>query len=280
MIKYIVNISIVLIIALIQLNAQQRDSLIQLYPGMEDTINYIDRTYFGLYNQIEGYEYATVFIRNNEELISRVTFSENGFLKDTVLINDLSILENTRSKIEQIEKKYVEKIEILHDVKVTRTDSKTYEGVFEGFSKNHLYLFSDKNFLTNQDSKFRYKIPVSNVGGVLVKGESDYLTPVLWGAGIGFVSGFLAPIGLSAMIQESVDEDSDPSVEVTGELLGFAVVLALIGAAIGYGIGWLSAEDDVTIEFKSDRSVLRLKDYAMYNFRNLKTLDENYYEIK
>ena len=140
--KYFLTICLLFNVSFFSLLAQERDSLIQLYSGMEDTICYVDRAYFGLYNQIEGYEYAMVFIRNNEELISRVTFSENGILKDTVLINDLSILENTRSKIEQIEKEYDKKIELLHDVKVTTNDDKTYEGVLDGFSKNHLYLFS------------------------------------------------------------------------------------------------------------------------------------------
>ena len=86
MIKYIVNISIVLIIALIQLSAQERDSLIQLYPGMGDTISYVDRNYFGLYNQVEGFEYATVYINDNEKLISRVTSSDNGVLRTPFLL--------------------------------------------------------------------------------------------------------------------------------------------------------------------------------------------------
>lgn len=278
--KYFLIICLLFNISFFSLLAQERDSLIQLYPGMEDTISYIDRTYFGIYNQIEGFEYATVFIRNNEELISSVTFSENGILKDTVLINDLSVLENTRSKIKQIVIEYDEKIETLHDVRITTNESKIYEGVLEGFSKNHLYLISEKNFLTNQDSEFRYKIPVSDVGEVRVKGESNYLSPVLWGAGIGFAAGLLAPIGLGAMFQDAIDENSDPSVGFSGETVGHAFIFAVIGAAVGIVIGWLSAEDDVTIVFRSDRSVLRLKDYAKYNFRNQKTIDDNYYEIK
>jgi len=259
---------------------QEQDSLIQLYPGMEDTVSFIDRTYFGLYNQIEGFEYSLVFVRDNKELVSRVTFSKNKILKDTILINDLSALENTRLKIDQIVNEHEEKIESLREVKVTTSNSKAYEGTLEGFSKNYLYLLSDKNLITNQESEFKYRLPLSNINQVLAKGESNYLNPVLWGAGIGFVTGVFAPIGLSVMFQETFDEDSDPSVEFSGELLVSGFICTLIGAGIGYVIGLLTAEADIPFEFKSDRSVLRLKDYAMYNFRNLKTFDENYYEVK
>ena len=280
MIKYIVNIGIFLIVAQFKPSAQERDSLIQLYPGMEDTISYVDRTYFGLYNQIEGFEYATVSLRDNEELISRVTFSVNGNLKDTTLTNDFSILENTRSKIEQIVKENEEKLESLREVKVNTKYGKAYGGTLEGFSKDYLYLFTEKNFLTNQDSEFKFKIPSSNINEVLILGESNYLTPVLWGAGIGFATGFFAPIGFSVMFQKTIDEESDPKVEINGELLVSGFVCAMIGAGIGYVIGLLTAEDDIPIQFNSKRSVLRLKDYAIYNFRNLKTLDDNYYEVK
>ena len=101
-------------------------------------------------------------------------------------------------------------------------------------------------------------------------GESNYLTPVLWGAGIGFATGFFAPIGFSVMFQKTIDEESDPKVEINGELLVSGFVCAIIGAGIGYVVGLLIAEDDLPIQFNSDRSVLRLKDYAIYNFRNSK----------
>ncbi len=264
--KYFLIICLLLSVSFYSICAQESDSLIKLYPGMDDTISYVDRTYFGLYNQVEGFEYATVSLRDNEELISRVTFSDNGILKDTILTNDFSILENTRSKIDQIVKENQEKIESLCEVNITANSSRTFEGILEGFSKDHLYLFSNKNFLSGQDSEFKFKIPSSSVNEVLILGESNYLTPVLWGAGIGFATGVLAPIGLSAMAQETLDPDSEPEVEFSGELLVSGFVCAMIGAGIGYVIGLLTAEDDIPVKFNSDRSVLRLKDYAIYNF--------------
>jgi hypothetical protein len=93
----------------------------------------------------------------------------------------------------------------------------------------------------------------------------------LWGAGIGFTT-MLIPVSLRALAKQFNKE-----IEVEYYLL---IVGAVLGAGIGYVIGLFNAEYDVPIKFNSDRSVLGLKDYAYYNFRNLKSLNKNYYEIK
>ena len=260
--------------------AQELDSLIQLYPGMDDTISYIDRTYFGLFNQIDGFEYSSVYIRNNKNLISKITFSENGILRDTILINDLSALENTRLKMKETENEFEKKIESLREVDVTAKDKRNFNGVLEGLSKNHLYLYTEKNNLANPNSMYKFSIPLTEVDQVVIKGESNYLSPILWGTGIGLATGILAPIGLSGMAQETLDPDSEPEFEFSSELLVSGFVCAAIGAGIGYIIGLLSAEDDLPIRFVSDRSVLRLTDYAHYNFRDLEKLNEDYQEVK
>ena len=259
---------------------QGRDSLIRLSPGMEDTIGFIEREYFGLFNQIDGYEFASLFIRNKKELISRITFSEDGRLKDTILINDLSVLENTRLKIQQIEDEQTRKIKSLRNVAVTTHDKTKYEGVLEGFSNSYLYLSTEKDFLTNQDSPLKYRLPLSIVSQVLIKGESNYLSPVLWGTGIGLVLGILGPIGLNGFVQEHLDPDSEPEIKFSSELIVSGIVCAFIGAGIGYIVGWLSADDDIPVKFISTRSVLRLKDYAHYNYRYPGNFNKNYLEIK
>ena len=261
-------------------SSQSRDSLIQLYPGMDDTIRFTDRTYFGLFNQIDGYEYSTVYININKKLISKITFLENGILRDTILINDLSVLQNTRLKMEEIENEFDKKIKSLREVDVTMKNKREFGGTLKGISKNYLFLQSSYNYLTNHESKFNYRIPLSEVDRVLIKGESNYLSPVLWGAGIGFATGILAPIGFSVIFQESIDSDSEPEVEFSSELLPAGLICAVLGAGIGYIIGWLTSENDLPIKFASDRSVLRLKDYAHYNFRDLKKINEEYQEIK
>ena len=259
--------------------AQVPDSLIQLYPGMDDTITYVDRTYFGLYNQISGFQSAVVYIKDGEELISKIRYEENGELKDTILINDLSVLESTREKIELLLQEYDQELKEPYEVELRTYNGSKYMGILEGFSKKYLYLKSDKNFLAGESGGFKYKISAVDVDEIVIKGKSDYLTPILWGSGIGFLTGFLAPIGFGGLVSESLDEEYKPEIKITSEWVAFAFVFAMLGAAIGAGIGWLSANNDETIRFKTDQSVIRLKEYARYHFKQDKPFDEYYYEI-
>ena len=279
MMKYLRNISIALIIILNNILAQESDSLIQLYPDIGDTITYLDKTYFGLYNQISGFQNAIVCVRDGESLISHIRYEENGELKDTILINDLSVLQSTREKIELLLQDYDQKLTEPYEVVIRTYNGNEYLGVLEGFSKNYLYLKSDNNFLTGQSGEFKYKIAVQDIDEVTVKGKSDYLTPILWGSGIGFVTGFLAPIGFGGLVSESLDEEYNPEIKITAEWIAFTFVFAVIGAAIGAGIGWLSADNDENILFKTNHSVIRLKEYARYHFNQDKPFDEYYYEI-
>ena len=259
--------------------AQNQDSLIQLYPGMGDTITYIDRAYFGLYSQIEGFKNAVIYIRNQNELVSKINYEEDGVQKDTVLLNDLSVLESTREKIELLLQEYDQKLTEPYDVELRTYNGNKHWGILEGFNEKYLYLQSDKNFLTGESGEFKFKISTLDVDEIVIKGKSDYLTPILWGSGIGFVTGFLAPIGFGGLVSESLDEEYNPEIKITGEWVAFAFVFAMLGAAIGAGIGWLSADDDETIRFKTDQSVIRLKEYARYHFKQDKPFYEYYYEI-
>ena len=47
---------------------QEKDSLIQLYPGLGDTLDHFDRNYFELLQNIEGFKCATFYLRNDKHL--------------------------------------------------------------------------------------------------------------------------------------------------------------------------------------------------------------------
>ena len=282
MIKCLTNIVIIFCFSLSENFTQKTDSLIQLYPGMGDTVSYVDRTYFGIYSQIDGFEKAVVYIRNNEELISEIYYTEEGVLKDTLLINDLSILESTRDKIEGTIVEYNQKFKEPVDVEVRTFIGGKYEGSLEAFSKDYIFLRSDKNIFTGDEGKFNYKIENSAIEEIIIKGESDFLTPILWGSGIGVAFGILGLIGLAGASAEATgSEDPDLSIssEDVPELIGFALGFALFGAAIGAGIGWLNAEDDESIQFKTNQSVIKLKEYARYHLIHEKKIDADYEEI-
>ena len=83
------------------ISSQERDSLIQLYPGLGDTVDSFNASYFELFQNIEGFEHAVFYIRDNKRLVSKVTYSENGKTNDTTFIQLLSALDNARKKIEK-----------------------------------------------------------------------------------------------------------------------------------------------------------------------------------
>ena len=82
--------------------SQQKDSLIQLYPGLGDTINLFDREYFNLYKNIEGFQKASLYVRDNSKLISRLRLDISGALVDTIFIQPISMLEKVQTDINKI----------------------------------------------------------------------------------------------------------------------------------------------------------------------------------
>lgn len=278
MLKFLLIACFFSFISFAQNNIQESDSLIQLYPGMEDTISFVNRTYFGLYNQFSGFQSATIYLNDSEDLISKITYEKNGILKDTIIISDKSVLESTRQKMAALLQEYDKKFVEPDDAVVRTYLGGKYSGKLEAFSKDYLYLRSNRNFFSGEEKEFYFKIPASNVDEVVIIGKAEYLSPVLWGAGIGFISGFLFPLGFAASVDEVTQEEIEPEFDF-GTSLGLGVLFALIGAAVGWGIGWLSADDDELIRFKTDQSVIRLKEYARYHFRTDKPFDEYYYEI-
>ena len=95
LISFTINVSI--------LFPQEQDSLVQLYPGLGDTLDLFNRDYFEMFQNIDGFEYAVFYIRDNEYLVSKVTYSTKESFKDTTFIQRLSALDDARTNIEQIE---------------------------------------------------------------------------------------------------------------------------------------------------------------------------------
>ncbi len=82
--------------------AQEKDSLIQLYSGIGDTIDFIDREIFGFYPDIDEYKYAQLFNRDREFLVSKITYLDDGILRDTLIIEDYHQLYFLRQNVSKI----------------------------------------------------------------------------------------------------------------------------------------------------------------------------------
>ncbi len=255
----------VLIIAQVNSFSQEQDSLIQLYPGIGDTIYFFDREYFELFQQIDGFEYAVLYIRDNKELISKVTFKSESMFHDTFFIQNLSVLENVRSTIKKIDAENNKNLNSPSDVIILTKDENKYKGLLEMFSEENLYL------LSNEHPDYRYKVPVSRVDKIIISGESKALSTMGWGALIGL--GIGVAIGLAAADGEGF---ISPGATVAAAGVGFS----LIGAILGLIAGLAGSESDQEIQIDKDNDILQLKSIAYYYFIYDEGIENDYAEIK
>ena len=248
--------------------SQEKDSLIQLYPGLGDTLYLFDRDYFDLFQNIDGFEYATFYIRNDKYLISKVAFTNNEILYDTTAIQNIGVLQSERSKIEQSLLENDKQDYSPREVIISTKNGKTYSGKLDMFSKDNLYLSSTQDLQSGEDAKAKLSIRVSKLDSIIFIGESD----VLYSTAMGTLAG--ATFGGVLALAASGDE------LMQGIFLIAGAFFALIGGASGLLIGLSNSEDDIVIRIDNQIDLLKLKNYAKYYFRNDKTLEEKYVELE
>ena len=143
--------------------SQEKDSLIQLYPGLGDTIDLFDREFFNLYSDIDGFQKASLFIRDNSKLVSRLQLDISTELVDTAFIQPLSILEKVRTDISKIDKENNKRLKIEADVLLSLNDSRSISGRLSMYSKNYLYFIAENEVGIKVPQSNTLKVPVSNV---------------------------------------------------------------------------------------------------------------------
>jgi hypothetical protein len=247
--------------------AQERDSLIHLYEGIGDTIYSFEREYLRLFPQIKGFEYATFYIRNDDELVSRITFQTDNELKDTIFIQDMAVLDKLRLDIKKFDTENRKKRDSPKNVIVYTKEEKQYAGLLEMFSKKDLYL------LSIEQNNYRFKIPLVDVEKIVIPAESKVLSSIGWGALVGVVVGAL--IGFA-----SGDDEGDMIEFSAGQkALGAGAALGLLGALVGLFVGLGASEDEHQIEFNDESDIIKLMDIAYYNFIYNKSLESVYDNI-
>ena len=259
----------------IKVDAQQQDSLIQLYHGMGDTLDYMDREMIGLYLEIEGFKYAQLFNRNKKFLVSKINYVnidgiENVFTK----IEDYIKLAEIRNQIYQVQKENIDKKPISATIRMITGNS--CMGKLKMFSKRHLYLDVNEYPENEGTNNSKYKIPIKRIDFITIKQEKGFEKnlpyigySMLGGGALGFV------IGLS--------NDDYWDMLSPFERGGITGLIGLgIGAFVGIIIGEIVEEPfiDMTITFNSANDILKLKEYSAYYFQQDKSVEEKYVEIK
>lgn len=254
--------------------SQERDSLIQLYPGMGDTLDLIDREIFELYRDFEDYKYAQLFLRDNKFFVSKI-YSNYGKVRDKVLVEDISEFKDLQMKLYQIILDNEEKFQSPSNASILLDNGNGYNGKLEMFSKKYLYFNSDIDYLTENSSPFKFKTLVTKVDSLRIQAKKPNLLPYV---GYGALSG--AAIGVAIGVYwannyENLYEGHDKY------LIGISgLVVAGIGAFIGYIINTSVPKDFISIKINSTNDLINLKDYAPYYFNYRKSLEESYMELE
>jgi len=254
------SIAVLFFIQLISF-AQQQDSLIQLYPTLGDTISRQDKEFYKLFPEFPGFEYATVYVRENKFVIFRITYiADNGEERDTTQIIPLNMLGNIRAYIHTINTEYEQKIEKISSGKtitVTTADGQTLTGNITRIDNEGLVLSiqpenrgqegykADADFVTVKKGQMQK---------VFIPGESKILPYMGWGALIGAGAGaaFGALIGFAS--------GNNLGYLNTGEaIFALGVITGMTGGVVGLITGAGTSTNDETIEIKSDQDYDKLK---------------------
>jgi hypothetical protein len=268
--KKIIYIIICLLFFTQQFLSQEKDSLIQLYSGLGDTLDRFDRDYFELLQNIEGFKSATFYIRDNKYLVSNVVFIDNGNLYDTISIQNISALQEARSKIGQSLLENETKYNSPREVIISTRNGKTFSGNLDMFSKDNLYLSSIQDFQTGESTDQNFLIPVFEIDTITFVGESNVLSSMGWGALIGFALGVTIGFVSGSDSGESLSFPAPAKAGLAGGGLG------LIGGIIGLIFGLTSSADDEVFRVESQSDVLKLKDYAKYHLRYDEAIEQEY----
>jgi len=246
--------------------SQERDSLVQLYAGIGDTIDLFNREFFDLYSNVEGFQDASLYIRGKDKLVSRLELQVSRGIVDTIIINSLSSLEIVRLNISKLDEENNKKSGIERDVIVGFKDERQIEGQLNMFSKSNLYLFSENNNENNISQSQYLMIPTLNVNEVNILGQNKTWSQAGWGALIGLAIG-----GISYFSTENNSKN----------LRGIELISTpILGGLIGLIIGAAASTNDEVYKINSEYDLLKLKDYAKYYFRYDESVDEKYLELE
>ena len=240
--------------------SQSIDSLIQLYPGLGDTVDHFDRNYFELFQNIEGFEQAVFYIRNNQRLVSKVTYSKNDKTRDTTFIQQLSVLNNVRKNIAETEKENELKSDMENEAIVILKDERTIKGNLSLFNKNNLYIVSENK--TNNLHSDHLRIPLIKVDQIKILGSSRTLSY----GGLGAVVGLLL-LPVNALVGGWV-------------YVSMWVFNPISCGVIGLVVGAISSRYEDIYIIETNYDILELKDEVKYYFRYDETLEEQYVEIR
>ncbi len=258
--------------------SQKVDSLIQIHPGIGDTLTLFDRTYFGLFPEIKDFNYAIFYIRNDDTIVAKILSSPNDTIKETIHLKNLASLDSISTIIREISYYNNQLRNEMKDFTLETKEGNLIQGQLEMFDNKYIYMNSS-NVSADHIGRMSYRIPVSEIYKLTIEGCSNLVLGMCIGGAAGGVLGALA---YSAIKKENTDKSFDNctaninnAVEATAALVG----ITLGGFLIGTLVGASSSSDDSVIFFDSDLDVLKLRGFSFYVINKEILEEKKYYDL-
>ncbi|UCH65470.1 MAG: hypothetical protein JSW63_12835 [Ignavibacterium sp.] len=241
--------------------AQERDSLIQLNPGIGDTLTLEERNYYKLFPKIDGFQWAVFYLNPDSSVSTKITYIENNKTKDTLVV-----LSSSLNKLQQ----YIYDTElsksVINDngaeVSAQLSNGGMISGNLLSVRKTSLLIYNSNKRITDNefDYKFVYNVKQRDIDKLTIKGQSN----VLKGMGIGLLAG----IGLGVLVGYAVYGGDSGQ---TFADIGRAQEAGMIGLAVGIGClltgtlwGISTSTSDEVIEQFSGYDITGLSSYSKY----------------
>jgi len=258
--------------------SQQVDSLIQIYPGVGDTLSLFDRTYFGLFPEIKEFNYAIFYIRNDETLVTKISSSPNDSTKETIRLQNLSSLDSLSTIIREVSSFNYQLRNQIQDITLETQGGNWIQGQLEMFDSEYIYIYSS-NVTADHIGRMSYRIPVSEINQLTIEGSSNLVLGMCVGGGAG---GLIGALAYSAIRKDNEDNsfknciaNANNAANATAALVG----ITLGGFLIGTLVGASSSSDDNVIFFDTDLDVLKLKVHTFYVLNKDILKEQKYYDI-
>jgi hypothetical protein len=258
--------------------SQQVDSLIQLHPAIGDTLTLFDRTYFGLFPEFKDFDYAIFYIRNDETLVTRILSSPDDTTKETIQSQNISSLDSINRIIREIATFNYQQRNELKDIYLETKNGNWIEGQLEMFDSEYIYIYSS-NVTADHIGRMSYRIPVSDIHQLTLKGSSNLFLGLCIGGGAG---GLIGALAYTAIKKDNPNKsfntctaDLNNAANATAALVG----ITLGGFLIGTLVGASTSTDDNVIFFDTDMDVLKLKGHTFYVLNKDILNEKKYYDI-
>ena len=229
------------IIMIDSLFAQEKESVI-ISPLIGDKLDRVERDYFKLLPQINGFQEAEFYLNPDSSLNVSIVYEKDQQLRDTVL-NNYKSLSRVQNHINQFLTYLIRDIKPASRGKfanVVLVDSSTIHAELMTVSENSLLVYDpevdlqEKNVLSAYGIK---KLNYTEINEIIVEDRNN----------VSLLIFPLAGATLGMIYYAANDNDPDPTLDELGEkLLGF-IGSTLIGGLIGIALGYL-----IPIEVESE----------------------------